>query len=173
MPLPAYSYQCPVTCGLDGPHELPFPLLTLFASLSTLSQTPYCRERTVEQWAEFKVSKQLMLVSAIAAILGVAVGYLVGFRSIGAFRDLSDVHRATASHTKTYVSIAHLIRKGNQQGALKLADAMIDVGASSLNPVPQELDAEDKAHLSNVLSAVHQYRSARQRQGLLFTESGL
>jgi hypothetical protein len=112
-------------------------------------------------WEEVKTSNQLMLVAVIAAVLGVALGYLLGFRSSGALRDPSDVYVATASHTKTYVSIAHLLRKGNQQEALKLADAMIDVGTASLNPVPRELDTEDKAHLANVLSAVHRYRQAR------------
>jgi hypothetical protein len=112
-------------------------------------------------WEEVKTSNQLMLVAVIAAVLGVALGYLLGFRSSGALRDLSDVYVATASHTKTYVSIAHLLRNGNEQEALKLADAMIDVGTASLNPVPRELDAEDKAHLVNVLSAVHQYRQPR------------
>ena len=107
------------------------------------------------------MSKQLMLVGVIAAVLGVAAGYLVGLRSIGAFRDLSDVYVATAGHTKAYVIIAHQLRKGNHEEALKIADAMIDLGTSRLNPIPRELDAEDKAHLANVLSAVHQYRQAR------------
>jgi len=105
------------------------------------------------------MSKQLILVGVIAGVLGVAVGHLVGLKSNGALRDLSDVYVATAGHTKTYVSIAHLLRKGNHPEALKLADAMIDVGTSWLSPVPRELDAEDKVHLANVLSAVHQYRS--------------
>ena len=109
---------------------------------------------------ELKVSKQLIFAGVIA-VLGVAVGYLVGLRNNGAFRDLSDIYVATAGHTKAYVLIAHLLRKGNQEEALKLADAMIDVGASRLNPVPRELDPEDKAHLANVLSAVHEYRQAR------------
>lgn len=104
------------------------------------------------------MSKRPILVGVIAGILGVSAGYLVGIRSNMTLRDRSEVYVATASHTKTYVSIAHLIRKGNHREALKLADAMIDVGTSGLSPVPQELDAEDKVHLANVLSAVRQYR---------------
>jgi hypothetical protein len=112
------------------------------------------------------MSKQLMLVGVIAGVIGVAIGYLVGLRSNGALRDLSDAYVATASHTKTYVSIAHLLRKGNHHEALKLADAMIDVGTSRLTPVPQQLDAEDKVHLANVLSAVHQYRGTTRHSQL-------
>lgn len=106
------------------------------------------------------MTRQVMLVGIVAAVLGVAVGYLTGLRSSGALRDLSDVYVATAAHTKTYVSISHLIRKGNQQEALKLADAMIDVGTSWLSPIPRELDAEDKQQVTNVLAAVDQYRRA-------------
>src|ERR1700756_2497931 len=106
------------------------------------------------------MTKQVMLVGVVAAVLGVAVGYLAGLRSGGALRDLSDLYVATAGHTKTYVSIAHLLRKGNQHDALRLADAMIDVGTSWLKPMPRELDAEDKVHVANVLVAVEQYRGA-------------
>src|SRR5437899_2463984 len=104
------------------------------------------------------MSKRLILVGVIAGVFGVAAGYLVGLRSNMTLRDRSEVYVTTAVHTKTYVSIAHLLRKGNHQAALKLADAMIDAGDSWLSPVPRELDADDKAHLANVLSAVRQYR---------------
>jgi len=54
-----------------------------------------------------------------------------------------------------------------------LADAMIDVGTSSLSPVPRELDVDDKLHLTNVLSAVHQYRGATKDWQAARTIAGL
>ncbi|HYL25687.1 MAG TPA: hypothetical protein VEV21_14960 [Burkholderiales bacterium] len=106
------------------------------------------------------MSKQLMLVGVVAAVLGGAIGYVAGLRT-GAANDRSGTYIATAGHTKTYVSIARLLRGGNPQEALKLADAMIDVGASWLSPMPHELDAEAKTLGANALSAVEQYRQAR------------
>jgi len=101
-----------------------------------------------------------MLVGFIAAILGGVVGYAAGLKSSGFEHDFSDVHVATAYHTNMYVMIAHLLRRGNSQEALKAVDAMIDVGTSWLSPVPRELDGEDKAHVTKVLATVEQYRRA-------------
>jgi hypothetical protein len=101
-----------------------------------------------------------MLAVVIAAVLGAAVGYAAGVKNGALARDLSDVHVATASHTNMYVTIARLLRRNNYQEALKATEAMIDVGASWLSPMPRELDAEDKAHVVKVLSSVEQYRRA-------------
>ena len=102
-----------------------------------------------------------VLVGVVAAVFGGVLGYAVGVKQTAASMDLSESYIGTAGHTKTYVSIAQLLRKGDTAEALKLTDAMVNAGASRLATVPPQLDNEAKAQVASSLAAIQQYRQAR------------
>ena len=104
--------------------------------------------------------KRLMMTAVVAGVLGGLVGFVVGTHQSGRSEALSDSYIGTAGHTKTYVSVATLTRKGDITEALRLLDAMINAGAARLADVPSDLDNDARAHISSSLAAIQQYRQA-------------
>ena len=101
---------------------------------------------------------RLIAVIAIAAAVGGVGGFWLGLNQGADRAALADSYIGTAGHTKTYVSVASLVRKGQSREALKLLDAMINAGASRLAHVPVGLDDEARQQVEKSLAAVNQYR---------------
>ena len=97
----------------------------------------------------------------MAGVLGGVVGFLVGTQQSGRSEALSDSYIGTAGHTKTYVSVATLTRKGDTAEALRLLDAMVNAGAARLADAPSDLDNDARARISSSLAAIQQYRQAK------------
>jgi hypothetical protein len=107
------------------------------------------------------MSKRLVITAVTAAVLAGAVGFVIGTKQGASSEALSDSYIGTAGHTKTYVSVAIFLRKGDTTEALKLLDAMINAGAARLADVPPNLDDDARNHIKGSLAAVQQYRQAR------------
>ena len=105
--------------------------------------------------------KRLMMTTVVAAALGGLVGFTIGTHQGGRTEALSDSYIGTAGHTKTYVSVATLVRKGDTAEALRLLDAMIKAGAARLADAPSDLDNDARAHVKTSLAAVEQYRQTK------------
>jgi uncharacterized membrane protein YeaQ/YmgE (transglycosylase-associated protein family) len=107
------------------------------------------------------VLKRLMVTAVVAVVLGGLVGFFASTQQSGRSGALSDSYVGTAGHTKTYVSVATLIRKGDTTEALKLLDAMINAGAARLSDLPPDVDNDARAHITRSLAAVQQYRQSK------------
>jgi hypothetical protein len=94
---------------------------------------------------EQSMSKQL-LAAALIAVLAGGAGFALGTKQGTTLKSLADSYIGTAGHTKTYISVATFLRKGDAPGALKLLDAMINAGALRLADVPPNLDADAQTH---------------------------
>jgi hypothetical protein len=102
-----------------------------------------------------------MITGVLAVVLGGLVGFVVGTHQSGRSEALSDSYIGTAGHTRTYVSVATLMRKGDTAEALRLLDAMINAGAARLADVPSDLDTDARGHVNNSLAAIQQYRQTK------------
>ncbi len=110
------------------------------------------------------MTTRLWIVAVIAGAVLATIGFAVGTR-YGDTEQLSDSYIGTAGHTKTYVSIARHLRKGETAEALKLADAMIDAGVILLKEPPSQLDSQAKTYIGESLAAVNEYHRENIRQG--------
>ena len=105
--------------------------------------------------------KRLLMMGVLAVVLGGLIGFVVGTHQTGRSEALADSYIGTAGHTKTYVSIATLIRKGDTAEALRLLEAMINAGAARLADVPSDLDTDARGQVTNSLAAIQQYRQTK------------
>jgi hypothetical protein len=109
-------------------------------------------------------SRLWIIVAVIAGAAGMAIGFVAGARH-GGSEQLSDSYVGTAGHTKTYVSIARYLRKGDTSEALTLADAMINAGVTLLKEPPSRLDDQAKTYISESLAVVREYQRETPMQG--------
>lgn len=110
------------------------------------------------------MTTRVWIIAVIAGAALAATGFAVGTRFGGA-EVLSDSYIGTAGHTKTYVSIARLLRKGETTEALRLADAMIEAGVILLKEPPSQLDSQARTYISESLAVVNEYRRENSKQG--------